>query len=198
VDLARAEENLKAFQKKNKALDLPEQARGTITGVAGLTAQLAMDEVNLAALQRNLTESSQEVKSLKAVIATLKGQIARFEGSQKGGSIPSIGSVPDLGQEYIRLMRDFKIQETLVELLTKQYELAALSEAKNIAGVQVIQTARIPDKKIKPKRAIVIIMSTFGSILLTIIYLFILEVIRRMPEDKLNYWRSLMFRQNII
>lgn len=197
LDLKNAEDRLKYFQSKNKALDLPDQAMVTIKGIADITAQLAIEKVKLAAMQRTLTESSQEVKNQKAVISNLNSEIVRLEGSQKNGAIPSIGSVPELGQEYIRLMRDFKIQETLLEMLTKQYELASLNEAKDVTGVQVIQTARVPDKKIKPKRSIVVLMSTFGTVLLLIIYLIGAEFIRKLPEEKILYWRQLLSKNSI-
>jgi len=194
AELTKAEDALKFFQKKNKSLDLTEQAKGTIKGIADMTAMLAAEEVKLAAMQRTLTESSQEVKNQKAVIINLKSQITQFEGSQKSGAIPSIGSVPALGQEYVRLMRNFKIQETLVELLTKQYELSALSEAKNISGVQIIQTAKAPDKKIKPKRSVVVMMTTFGSFLFAVIYILTREFIKRIPDEKVNQWRNMLLK----
>lgn len=62
ADLARAEDVLKAFQSKNKALDITEQAKGTIKGVAELMAQLASEEVKLTAMRQTLTEESSEVK----------------------------------------------------------------------------------------------------------------------------------------
>lgn len=47
----------------------------------------------------------------------------------------------------IRLMCEFKIQETLVELLTKQYELAKINETKDVTLFQVIQSAKVPEKR---------------------------------------------------
>src|SRR5208337_839852 len=127
ADLAKAEEDLKAFQTKNKAVQVTAQAEATIKGVAELRAQLAVQEVQLATYRRQFTESSQEVKNLTTSVSNLRGQIAKLEGGGGNSAIPSVGSVPTIGQEYVRIMREFKIQESLVELLTKQYEMARLS-----------------------------------------------------------------------
>lgn len=157
ADLVKAEENLKSFQSKNKAVQVPAQAEAAIKGIAELKAQLASQEVQLATYRRQFTESSQEVKTLRTSVDNLRGQIARLEGTGGSSSIPSMGSVPALGQEYVRLMREFKIQESLVEILTKQYEMAKLTEAKDVSPVQVIQKAKVPERKSGPKRSKIVL-----------------------------------------
>lgn len=188
VDLVKAEDALKVFQSKNKAIDITNQAKASIEGVAMLNAQLAVQEAQLSALLSQFTNSTQEVQNIKATIRNLKGQIARLEGTQRGSSIPTVGSVPDLGQEYIRLTREFKIQESLVELLTKQNELAKLSEAKDTTGIQVIQSAREPDKKTKPKRSMIVLATTFVTGFGAVLYAFIREAGERMPPEDRERW----------
>lgn len=190
TDLATAEEKLKVFQSQNKAIDLTEQAKASIVGIADLRAQLALQEVQLAAIRRRFTDNSQEVKDASAAINKIKSQIAQFEGINKGGALPTVGSVPGLEQQYIRLTREFKIQETLVELLTKQYELAKLTEAKDTNNIQVIQRARPADKKVKPKRALIVLGSTFFSVFCSIMYALFIDYKKNLPEQQLNRWKN--------
>jgi uncharacterized protein involved in exopolysaccharide biosynthesis len=185
-DLSQAEENLKSFQSKNKALDLTEQTKGTIKIAAELIAQLANEEIKLLSLQRALTDSSQEVKNQKLVVFNLKKQQNTLEGNLKGGAIPSIGSIPDLGQEYVRLTREFKIQENLLELFTKQYEMAKLTELNDVPTIQVIQKAIIPDKKIKPKRAVIVMLSTFTAFIFIILYVFAIESLDKLSQKDID------------
>ena len=194
ADLAKAEENLKLFQSKNKAVQVNAQAEATIKGVAEMRAQLAVQEVQLATYRRQFTESSQEVKTQVTSVNNLKAQIARLEGTGGNSSIPSVGSVPAIGQEYIRLMREFKIQETLVELLTKQYEMAKLSEAKDVSPFQVLLKARVPEKKSKPSRSKIIIIVTALSLLGSCFLAFMLEHVRNLPESEKTRWKSLIHR----
>jgi tyrosine-protein kinase Etk/Wzc len=185
VDLAKAEDALKAYQTKNKTLDITEQAKATIEGVAQLKAQLAIQEAQLASLRAYLTDDNDEIKTAKAAITNIIAQIASLEGNGRGSSIPSVGSVPALGEQYLRLMREFTIQETLVELLTKQYEMAKLSEANDVANIQVIQRAEVPDKKAKPKRSLIVLVSTFAAGFMAVLFAFICEFASRMPmEDR--------------
>lgn len=190
AELARAEENLKAFQAKNKAVQVTAQAEASIKGVAEMRAQLAAQEVQLATYRRQFTDTSQEVKNLATSVSNLRAQLARLEGGGGNGAIPSVGSVPTIGQEYVRLMREFKIQESLVELLTKQYEMAKLSEAKDVSPLQVILKAKVPEKKSKPARLKIVLMVTSIALFFSIICSLILENLERIPEQKWKRWRE--------
>lgn len=189
ADLTKAEDALKAFQSMNKTVSVTDQTRATIEGVAQLRAQLAAQEVQLATFQRQFTEWSQEVKTAKATVANLRAQIGKLEGMGGGSSsIPSVGSMPQLGQEYVRLMRDFKIQETLVELLIKQYEVAKLSEVKDVSPFQVLQVAKVPERKSKPHRSFIVVLSMVAAFLCSVQFVFIKEFFIRLPEEDRMFW----------
>lgn len=191
VGLAQAEETLKSFQTRNKAVSVTDQAKATLEGVAQLRAQLIAQEVQLATLRQQFTDESQEVRSARATIANLRGQIARLEGSGSEGSMPGVGAMPTLGQEYLRLMREFKIQETLVELLTKQYEMTKLNEAKDVVPFQLLLPAEAPELKSKPKRSLIVIMSAFASGFLMVLVAFVREFGANMNDEDRNRWQTL-------
>jgi uncharacterized protein involved in exopolysaccharide biosynthesis len=191
ADLVRAGDDLKAFQAKNKMVNVTEQAKASIEGVAQLRGQLAVQEVQLAGMLRQFTDSSQEVKRARVSVANMRSQIARLEGSGGNSSIPAVGSVPQLGQDYLRLMREFKIQETMVELLTKQYEMARLSESKDLSPFQVLQKAKVPERKSKPARARIVLPATFAAFLFSLLLAFFKEKFSKMPEEELQRWKSL-------
>jgi tyrosine-protein kinase Etk/Wzc len=192
ADLAKAEENLKAFQSKNKAVQVTAQAEASIKGIAELRAQLAVQEVQLATYRRQFTESSQEVKNLATSVENLRVQIARLEGGGENSAIPSVGSLPSLEQEYVRLKREFNIQESLVELLTKQYEMASLSQSKDISPFQVILKARMPERKSKPSRSSIILKDTILAFSISIISALVLERLAKMSDAERARWRGLL------
>jgi len=194
ADLSRAEDALKEFQLKNKAISVTDQAQATIAGIAQLRAQLAAQEVQLATLQRQFTDSSQEVKTAKTTVANLRAQIAGLEGKGGGSSssIPNIGSVPRLGQEYLRLMREFKIQEAVVEMLSKQYEAVKVSETKDMAPFQVLQAAKVPERKSKPIRSKIVILAFITVLIFTCIYILIKECTCVSNRPRANIWQRLV------
>src|SRR6266850_2639695 len=68
---------------------------------------------------------------------------------------------PNFGGNYADFYRRAKIQETVYELLTEQYELAKVQEAKETPSVKVLDPARIPEKKSFPPRLVIMVLGTF-------------------------------------
>jgi uncharacterized protein involved in exopolysaccharide biosynthesis len=89
-------------------------------------------------------------------------------------------------------MREFKIQESLVELLTKQYEMARLSEAKDIAPFQVLQRARVPERKSKPFRSKKVLIATLVAFVVSVMSAFVLENVAEMSDEDRARWRGLL------
>lgn len=191
AELIKAEDALKAFQTSNKSVSVTDQTRVAIEGIARLRADLATREVQLNTLRRTYTESSQEVKNQAIAVEQLRGQIARMEGTGNGGAIPALGATPALGQEYARLMREFKIQESIVELLTKQYETARISEAKDISPFQVLQKARVPERKSKPKRSRFVLLYGAATFVASLLLAFVFHGAEQMSDEDRARWRDI-------
>jgi uncharacterized protein involved in exopolysaccharide biosynthesis len=62
---------------------------------------------------------------------------------------------------YADLYRRVKVQETVFELLTQQYEMARIEEAKDLPVISVIDAPGIPEKKSFPPRVIFTLVFTF-------------------------------------
>jgi uncharacterized protein involved in exopolysaccharide biosynthesis len=190
-DLAASENALKAFQLKYRALSAPQQAEASVRTLAELTAQLNAQEMQLSMLRRTLADSSQEVKNAKQSISVLKAQIVRFEKGPGSGVVPSFGSLPAREQEYLNLMRTFKTNEATYELLTKQYEMAKINEANDVSSIQVIQKAVVPEKKVKPERARIVLTYTFTAFILAVLLAVGRHLLDSMPADQKRQWKTL-------
>ncbi|WP_298438949.1 Wzz/FepE/Etk N-terminal domain-containing protein [Geobacter sp.] len=188
-DLKRAEDDLKAFQERNKAFKVDAQATATIEGVARLKADIVAKEVQLASLKSYQTEENPEVRAVEAALAKLRGQMGAMTGDGRSGDgILSAGSVPSLGLQYVRLMREVKTQEAIFEQLTKQYEVAKLSEAKDSSSLQVLDEAVVPQQKSKPKRALIVILATVTTFFVAIFTVFLQEYFAKMGEEDRERW----------
>jgi len=182
-DLKKAEDELKSFAQSNKVVQVDSQAKASIEGIARLKADLASREVQLSVMRTYQTDESPEVTALQAGIRKLQEEIDRLSGFDKGGEgIPAIGSVPGVGLEYARRMRDLKTQEAVFEQLSKQYEVAKLNEAKDSSSIQVLDSAVVPFLKSKPKRTKIVILATFAAFFCSVLLAFMLEYIENLPE----------------
>ena len=103
---------------------------------------------------------------METEISELNKRLEELDNGEKEITmIPGFSEVPDLGLELGRLMRDMEVQNTLYTFLTQQYEEAKIQEAKDTPTVQVLDEAKIPIKKYRPRRALLVV-STFLLILL--------------------------------
>jgi capsule polysaccharide export protein KpsE/RkpR len=82
-------------------------------------------------------------------------------GDDKGELYPPLRQLPRLAVPYADLFRRVKVQEAVFELLTQQYELARIEEAKDVPVVSVIDSPGIPEKKSFPPRLLLALLLTF-------------------------------------
>jgi uncharacterized protein involved in exopolysaccharide biosynthesis len=126
---------------------------------ARLQAEATGAEIKLQTLRRSLADSSPEIQQQQAIIGALKGQLARAEVPNRDLSSGTA--------DYIGKYRDFKYQESLFELFSRQYEMAKVDESREGALIQVIDAAQVPELKSKPKRATIALGSAALAFMLT-------------------------------
>lgn len=184
--LKAAEDDLKAFSQKNSIMQVDAQVGASLNAVSRLKEELSAKEVELSILRNQQTDQSPNVKALNSAIARLKMQIHELTGTGSGGEgIPSVGSIPGMGLEYSRKLRELKTQEAVFEQLTKQYEVAKLSEAKDSSSLQVLDEAVVPLEKSKPKRSKLVIAATVVAFIFSVVVVFALEYLSRTSiEDR--------------
>jgi uncharacterized protein involved in exopolysaccharide biosynthesis len=85
----------------------------------------------------------------------------------------------ELSQIDSILSRDAKIKELLFELLTQEYEIAKIEEAKSMPTIQVLDTAVVPEKESKPRRLLMIFIAGITSLFIGIFAAFIREYFAR-------------------
>lgn len=183
--LAQAEVALKETQEKTGLIQMDAQGTAIITAIGELRAQIAAKEVELSAMRTFATEQNPDYQRTQQALASLRGQLAKLERNKSGTGdvfIPT-GQVPEAGLEYVRKLRDVKYYETIFELLAKQYELAKVDEAKDTSIIQVMDKAVAPDRKSKPKRALMVIMSAVGMGFLMLIWVFVREASEKAGQD---------------
>ena len=175
--LARAEEGIKGFQEKTGALKIDDQARTVIQGIGDLRAQIAAREVQYKVAQTYATPQNPDLQKIEEELRGLKAELGKLE--RRGGNSPDplmpTGRMPSVGMEYLRKLRDVKYNETLYELLAKQYEMAKLDEARDAVVIQIIDKAVQPERKVKPKKATIVTLSTFVGFLFSILVTLVIE-----------------------
>lgn len=169
-DLESAEKEFSQFASKNTAIDIKEQGRAMVEAAATLQGQLIAAESEYEGLKQIYTDNNVRVRSVRARIDELKHQLEKMGGKgesatsvsdQPGDSLyPSIRKLPLLGVTYADLYRRTRVQEAVLEVLTKEYEMAKVQEVKEIPVVKVLDSPSIPDKKSFPPRMLIMFLGT--------------------------------------
>jgi len=177
ASLSRAEEEIKAFQQRTGVFQIDAQARAVIEGIARLRAGIAVKEVEARVLRSFATAQNPDVQRIEEEIRGLRSELEKLETSKGSGFDPIMpsGRVPEIGTEYLRKLRQFKYNETLFELLSKQYELAKLEEARDAVVIQVIDQAVPPERKSRPKRALIVSFAMVTMLFLSVFIVLLLE-----------------------
>jgi uncharacterized protein involved in exopolysaccharide biosynthesis len=184
-ELGRAEEALKQTQQTTGLIQLDSQARALIETAAGLRAQITAKQVQITSLQTFATDQNAQLVQAQNELEALRSALAKLGGSDadiQGGLLVPKGKVPEAGLEYIRRLRDVKYYETIFEILSRQFEMAKLDEARQGAVIQVVDRAVPPDGRSFPNRELIVIGTTFLG--------FVMGVLFAIARAGLDYWKS--------
>lgn len=173
AELERAQLELSDYSSKSGALDIGAQTRAMVDAGARVQAELLVEQSGLESLRRIYGDDNVRVQQAEARIASLKHGLSQMTGSSApiapskadiagatsdaaaepdGDPYPPLRQLPRLAVPYADLYRRVKVQEAAYELLTQQYELARIEEARDVPAINVIDPPGIPEKKSFPPR----------------------------------------------
>ena len=202
--LRASEDSLRAFQERYNTLDIEEQVKSAVEVAGQLMGMKQYYELQLSELITTLNPNHAEVRQMKNKLNAVNKKIRDMKYGNHSDVVnyvmgetdlfPPFVKVPELGMEYARLLRDFKIQEMIFELLTQQHEQEKIKEVRNTPTVVVLDKAIPPTKKSRPKRAIIVALSALLSIFYSIFVIFVkeyLEDLRTGNPDEYEKYESI-------
>ncbi len=181
ADLEDAELQLSHFSSKSSAVDIKEQTRAMVDAGARIEAELLVEQSSLQSLRQIYGDSNIRVRQSEARIGTLQSELGKMTGSaeplppndarntgvgndadgEKAELYVPLRQLPGLAVSYTDLYRRVRVQENVFELLTQQYEMAHIEEAKDVPTVSVIDSPGIAEKKSFPPRLLLTLLLTF-------------------------------------
>ena len=194
TDLERAQIALSEFSSKNSTVDIKEQTHAMVDAGARVEGELLLQQSGLQSLRQIYGDGNVRVRETEARIATLQHELQNMTGSSaplaakadsgdKGELYPPLRQLPRLAVPYADLYRQVRVQETIYELLTQQYEMARIEEAKDVPLVSVIDSPGIPEKKSFPHRLWLILGFMLTAFTVTSAFVLIREHWSRVSAD---------------
>jgi uncharacterized protein involved in exopolysaccharide biosynthesis len=175
AELAQADKYLRSAGVN--ASTLKSSPLAAVEVVAKLKGAITAQEIKIGGMRGYLTESAPEIKQALVELGILRGQLSIAE---KDDPKLNVGKLED---SYVERYRDYKYKETLYEMFAKQYELARVDEAREGAMIQVIDLAQPPERKSKPNKAILAIITTISSGLALLLFVFVKKALENAHLD---------------
>jgi uncharacterized protein involved in exopolysaccharide biosynthesis len=202
--LVQAKDNLTAAEiaarqglQKGGLAQVDAQGRSMIEVTARLRAQISAKEVQLGAMRTFAAEGNPELQRTQQELEAVRRELARIEGSSPIAALGKGEGSGNAGLDNLGRLRDVKYYEFLYELLAKQYEIARIDEAKDPAIVQVMDGAIEPDRRSRPKRTLIVLLSTFVALFVGLIAAFVSEAMSRVRSDPEQAERLKTFRSHL-
>jgi len=189
-NLDDASNQLAQFSSKSGTLEIQQEGKAMLDVAATLAGEMIATQSQLEGLRQIYTDNNPRVQALKARVTEIQKELGNLSGNGKpsdngGGSgdgsatstmaMPSIRSLPLLGAKYSDYYRSAKIQETVYELLTQQYELAKVQEAKETPSIKILDPALVPEEKSFPPRLMIIFLGTSLAFITGAVWVFGVE-----------------------
>ena len=152
---------------------LRAEPKAAADSYARMRAEVTAAEVRLQTLRGGLVDSAPEVQQQVIRLQALRGQLGKLEGSLNGAE----------SGDYVSKYREFKYQETLFELFSRQYELARVDESREGALIQIVDAATPPEHKSRPQRGLLALVSTGIGFILTLLFVVLRQSLRRASAD---------------
>ncbi len=172
-NLAKADLALKSSGINSSVLK--SSPSSAVEAVARLKAGISVQEVKLGSMRNYLTESAPEFKQALTELASLKSQLIKAEKEEPATQVAS---------DYVARYREFRYQETMFDLFAKQFELAKVDESREGAVIQILDIAQPPERKARPKKAIIAIIATFASGIALLLIVFFRSALKNAMQDE--------------
>ncbi len=177
-ELAQAEANFRSAKEKSGMQVTAVIAEGSVRASAEMRGQIAAKEVQLSAMSNFATQQNPDVQRLAGELSALRSQLKKLE--QGSGSDEKTSPLQQLA---VKSYRDIKAREAMMGVLIAQYESARVDESKEGPLIQVVDVAQAPERKSKPKRAIIVLVSAFAGLFLGVLVAFVSRAIRNAKEN---------------
>lgn len=173
---------------RKKLKNTPRAADET---VAQLRGRIAAKEIQISAMKSYATDQNLELIQAQQELAALQDKLSAVEGVEvnngQQNSMVNASVQPETPQQtqmaIQKAIQDIRYYDSYIQILMDQYEQARLDESKEPVVLQVVDVATTPEIKSKPKRALIVIISTLAGFFLSILWVFLRNALNKAEAD---------------
>lgn len=177
ADVDSLRNRMATFQRETQIYELPEQLRQYFTLLANLMTQRMEAEARLEVIARTAGTNNaryQQTQVEVSVLAQKIDEVLRSSGDEE--MLFNVDQLPEQSMAYFELLQMIELQSEILKFVVPVYEQAKLEEAKNLSTVSVIDWPRVPERKDRPGRSILVIATGASAFLMMIFFLLVRRI----------------------
>jgi capsular polysaccharide biosynthesis protein len=129
-------------------------------------------------VEREYLESEQKLSVIRDSMELFNGQLSENTNRSGDPTDNLLRAISENGVLYIAMMNRIRYETALVTDLSMKFKEARLEVEQNLPHKFVVEQAYPSEKKAYPKKSLIVIVSTFASLLFALIVLIIIDSIR--------------------
>ena len=154
---------------------------------AQLRGQIAAKELQISAMKSYATDQNLALIQAQQELVALQDKLSSLQGLD-AAQVPNTdqavaSSAPPAQVTIQKAIQDIRYYDSYIQILMDQYEQARLDESKEPMVLQVVDVATPPELKSKPKRALIVIISTLAGFFLSILWVFLRNALNKAEGD---------------
>ena len=191
-ELNMAEADLINYQQSKGVIAFESQTGALLASINSLRNRIAAKNVEISTLRSYARKDNPRLRLAQSELDAMNRELRKLEEEQQmadrrsttisGDLLSSVGQVPELGIEYQRYMRALQFAAAKYDLMLRQYENARLSEANDLSTIMIVDPAKAPDYKFKPKRAQITLMGILLGASIGLLWAFVSDYIRTLKK----------------
>lgn len=186
AELTAAEEAIQTFQEQNGMIMMPQEQEASVSAIGQLYAQKTRKEIELSVLERSLSRDNPILQAMRSEFDVLNAKLK---------------NVPELGTEYLRLYREYVIQNKIHEVIVPLWEQAKFEEKRDTPTLLVLDRAIKPERHVWPRKSILAVIFALLGFILSVAIALVYEHFAKLKQENpaeyqrlQNFWAALRSR----
>ncbi len=175
TQMENADSAFKQYRQSKGSADLALETQGVLTSIVDVDKQTVLLQQQRDELRQQFTSEHPRMQAMDSQIARLKAKRAQLDGS--------VARLPAEQQAALRLQRDLELATKLYTELLNNAQQLRVSKAGAVGEARIIDAAAVASRPVSPKGPLILAVSLFLGLLLSVFVIWVIRSLRVMVED---------------
>lgn len=167
--------SLKEFQEENNIIEIEQQTSAIVANYADVISQATALNIQTDVISSVYGDDFPEIKTLKKQRDLLYAELKKLESKDKSARskyIVGLDLLPEIANKYANLLVEKEILERTLSSFYPIYEASRFSSIRKADLITVMDQPRLAGLRTKPKRTLIVVVTTFLGFLFSSIIAF--------------------------